>query len=219
MPRLLFEKTDSAIWISHLDLMRLFQRAFKRAGLPLTHTHGFNPRPSVSIALPLSVGVESRCELLDFELMDCDASNEEIKSKLNAALVAGVTVLDVFEGGRKIRDLSLLECQIVLEYDSGIPEATIAEITALFRQKEIIVPKKTKSGIQDQNIADMIHNFEIQAISDREVEICALICCQNPTLNPAQIPLAIEKYLPQLKPDFSKCNRIEIYDIKKNIFR
>ena len=65
------------------------------------------------------------------------------------------------------------------------------------------VPKKTKSGIQDQNIADMIHSFEIQAISDREVEICALICCQNPTLNPAQIPLAIEKYLPQLKPDFS----------------
>ena len=52
MPRLLFEKTGSAVWISHLDLMRLFQRAFKRADLPLKHTQGFNPRPSVSIALP-----------------------------------------------------------------------------------------------------------------------------------------------------------------------
>ena len=39
MPRLLFEKTGSAVWMSHLDLMRLFQRAFKRAELPLTHTH------------------------------------------------------------------------------------------------------------------------------------------------------------------------------------
>ena len=68
MPRLLFEKTGSAVWMSHLDLMRLFQRAFKRAELPLTHTQGFNPRPSVSIALPLSVGVESVCELLDFDL-------------------------------------------------------------------------------------------------------------------------------------------------------
>ena len=68
MPRLLFEKTGTAIWMSHLDLMRVFQRAFKRAGLPLTHTKGFNPRPSVSIALPLSVGVESVCELLDFDL-------------------------------------------------------------------------------------------------------------------------------------------------------
>ena len=68
MRRLLFEKTGSAVWMSHLDLMRLFQRAFKRAELPLTHTQGFNPRPSVSIALPLSVGVESVCELLDFDL-------------------------------------------------------------------------------------------------------------------------------------------------------
>ena len=62
MPRILFEKKGNAVWISHLDLMRLFQRAFKRAGLPLTHTQGFNPRPSVSIALPLSVGVESNCD-------------------------------------------------------------------------------------------------------------------------------------------------------------
>ena len=63
MPRALFVKTGNAIWISHLDLMRVFQRAFKRAGLHLTHTKGFNPRPSVSIALPMSLGVESTCEL------------------------------------------------------------------------------------------------------------------------------------------------------------
>ena len=68
MPRALFEKTGNAVWMSHLDLMRLLQRAFKRADLHLKHTQGFNPRPSVSIALPLSVGVESVCELLDFDL-------------------------------------------------------------------------------------------------------------------------------------------------------
>ena len=86
MPRALFEKTGMAAYISHLDLMRLFQRSFKRAGLPLTHTKGFNPRPSVSIALPLSLGVESVCELLDFDLegekLDCDI----IRDRLNAAL-------------------------------------------------------------------------------------------------------------------------------------
>ena len=79
MPRLVFEKTGNAVWISHLDLMRLFQRAFKRAGLSLKHTQGFNPRPSVSIALPLSVGVESVCELLDFDLLGESATNEEIR--------------------------------------------------------------------------------------------------------------------------------------------
>ena len=107
MARLLFEKTGNAVWISHLDLMRLFQRAFKRAGLPLTHTQGFNPRPSVSIALPLSVGVQSRCELLDFELDGETVNNNEIKEKLNAALVAGVNVIHVYDNGRKLKDLAL----------------------------------------------------------------------------------------------------------------
>ena len=82
MLRVLFEKTGNGIWMSHLDLMRVFQRAFKRAGLPLTHTQGFNPRPSVSIALPLSVGVESVCELLDFELDGDPVPCEEICSEL-----------------------------------------------------------------------------------------------------------------------------------------
>ena len=81
MLRALFEKTGNAAYISHLDLMRMFQRSFKRAGLPLTHTKGFNPRPSVSIALPMSLGVESVCELLDFELETNDFSCDEINNR------------------------------------------------------------------------------------------------------------------------------------------
>ena len=90
MARLLFEKQGKAVWISHLDLMRLFQRAFKRSGLLLKHTQGYNPRPSVSIALPLSVGVESQCELLDFELDGQELSCQEIGQRLNDALVSGI---------------------------------------------------------------------------------------------------------------------------------
>ena len=109
MSRLLFEKTGNAVWSSHLDLMRIFQRAFKRAGLPLTHTQGFNPRPSVSIAMPLSVGVESICELLDFDLDGETVSCEEITARLNDALVPGVRVLQTYTSGRKLkaRKLSL----------------------------------------------------------------------------------------------------------------
>ena len=110
MLRALFQKTGNAVYISHLDLMRLFQRAFKRAGLPLTHTQGFNPRPSVSIALPLSLGVESQCELLDFELETDTFSNEDICTRLNQALVEGVHVLSVYSGGGKIKNLAYLDC-------------------------------------------------------------------------------------------------------------
>ena len=219
MPRLLFEKTGNAVWISHLDLMRVFQRAFKRARLPLTHTQGFNPRPSVSIALPLSVGVESRCELLDFDLDGCDASLAEIKDRLNAALVTGVKVLQVYADGRKIRDLSLLRCSIGLQYDNGVPEGAVDAISNLFAQDEVIVSKKTKRGIQDQNIVSMIRRLHADATGKRTLAVDCMICCQNPTLNPAQIPAAIGQYLPKYKPDSFKCSRIEVYDNNETIFR
>jgi len=219
MPRMLFEKTGDSVWISHLDLMRVFQRAFRRAGLLLKHSQGFTPRAIVSIALPLSVGMESQCELLDFELLDCEASNESILEKLNAALVSGVTVLEVYQEARKIRELAFLQCNLVLEYDNGVPCDAVEAIQALFRQSAVVVPKKTKSGIQDQNIVEMIKGITVTQKSDREVKINALVCCQNPTLNPAQISLAVEKYLPAYKPDFTKCSRIEIFDCKKNVFR
>jgi radical SAM-linked protein len=219
MPRLLFEKTGNAVWMSHLDLMRLFQRAFKRANLPLKHTQGFNPRPSVSIALPLSVGVESQCELLDFELVDCNATALEIKERLNAALVDGVTVLDVYENGKKTGLISLLRCQITLSYDSSVPAGACDAIDSLFAGKEVIVTKKTKSGMQDQNIIPMIRSMGVKQAGESDVVLDAVICCQNPTLNPAQITTAIDLYLPEMKPNFSQYRRIEIYDHNEAIFR
>ena len=219
MLRLLFEKKGRSVWISHLDLMRLFQRAFKRAGLNLMHTQGFNPRPSVSIALPLSVGIDSCCELLDFELNGDAPAFDTIKKLLNDKLVEGVRVLQVYEGGRKIRDLSLLRCVISLEYDSGVPEMAQNQISALFAAERIIVPKKTKSGIQDQNLIPMIRHLCVRRTGQKSLEIEALVCCQNPTLNPAQLILAIELNLPHLKPDYSKCSRLEIYDEQEVIFR
>ena len=220
MPRLLFEKKGNAIWISHLDLMRLLQRAFKRAGLPLTHSQGFNPRPSVSIALPLSVGIESRCEILDFDLDGACVPNDEIRDRLNQALVAGVKVLEVYDEGRKIKHLALLDCVVSLEYDAGVPENAVAAITELFARDVVLVEKKTKSGdIQNQNITAMIRRMAVTPRDANTVELRGLICCQNPTLNPMQLVAAIEKYLPDLKPDFAKCARLEIYDNDETIFR
>ena len=139
MLRLLFEKKGNAIWISHLDLMRLFQRAFKRAGLMLTHTQGYNPSPSVSIALPLSVGVESCCELLDFELEGETVRCAEICSRLNDALVEGVRGLRVYEDGYKLKHLAYLDAQLELEYDGGADEKTADSIRALFAREQLTV--------------------------------------------------------------------------------
>ena len=219
MPRALFEKTGNAVWMSHLDLMRLFQRAFKRAGLNLTHTQGFNPRPSVSIALPLSVGVESRCELLDFELEGQAVSNEEIRDRLNAALVTGVKVLAVYDGGRKIKDLALLDCVVTMEYDAGVPEDAGEWIAALFRRDSLTVEKKGKNGVTEQDIIPMILKIGVDQVDGNTLQLGARICCQNPTLNPTQLVAAVERYLPEYKPDFARIHRIEIYDTEGNVFR
>ena len=219
MPRALFEKTGSAVWMSHLDLMRLFQRAFKRAGLCLTHTQGFNPRPSVSIALPLSVGVESRCELLDFDLEGEAVSCEEICPRLNEALVEGVKVHKVYEDGSKIKNLALLDCVVTMEYDAGVPDGGVEAIGQLFSSASLTVEKKSKNGIQDQDIIPMIRSMRVILADDHTVELHGRVCCQNPTLNPMLLAAAVERYLPEMKPDFVKCGRIEIFDMNENVFR
>lgn len=219
MPRLLFEKMGNAVWMSHLDLMRLMQRAFKRADLPLKHTQGFNPRPSVSIALPLSVGVESKCELLDFDLDGQAVSYEEMKQRLNAALVDGVKVLDVYADGRKIRDIALLDCVLELEYDAGIPLDCVKFLTELFGRESLTVEKRSKNGVSEQDLIPMIKKLSLEEADGNTLRISARICCQNPTLNPMQMAAAIERYLPEVKPDFVRYTRLEVYDSEEKVFR
>ena len=219
MMRALFEKTGNAVWISHLDLMRVFQRAFKRAGLSLTHTKGFNPRPSVSIALPMSVGVESRCELLDFQLEGEGTSCEEVLQRLNTFLIPGVRVLKVYEDGKKLKHLSYLDCTLELEYDSGIAAGQLDELRRLFCRESLKVEKKSKNGVSQQDIIPMIRQLELEQKDGHTLAIHARICCQNPTLNPNQMVAAIEKYLPDLAPDFSFCRRVEVYNTEEKIFR
>lgn len=218
MPRALFEKVGTARFISHLDLMRLFQRAFKRAGLPLTHTQGFNPRPSVSIALPLSLGAESHCELLDFDL-ESPVPPEGIRDRLNAALIDGIRVREVYDNGAKIKYLALLQSRLTLEYDGGIPAGAESAIGQLFARETLVLEKKNRNGVTQQDIIPMIRNLEISRISEGELRLDVLHCCQNPSLNPMQLGAAIEKYLPELTPDYIRVCREEIYTEDKTVFR
>ncbi len=221
MPRLLFTKTGDAVWMSHLDLMRLMQRAFKRAGLPLKHTQGYNPRPSVSIAMPLSVGVESLCELLDFELDGAEVANDEIMTRLNGSLVDGIRVRSVYDNGGKIKDLTHLSCVLTMEYDRCLPsrQETQARLAALFSRDSLVVDKKSKNGMVEQDIIPLMKDVHVQQQDPHTLEIRAVICCQNPSMNPMQIAAAVQRYEPDLAPDFVKCRRIENLDASGREFR
>ena len=219
MPRVLFEKMGNAVWISHLDLMRLFQRAFKRAGLLLKHSQGYNPRPYVAVALPLSVGVESRCELLDFDLEGESVSCEEIRERLNQVLVEGIRVLEVYQEGAKIKHLAYLDCTVTLEYDNGVPLDAVSRLEALFAQPSLTVMKKSKNGPVEQDIVPMIRSLKIVRADEHSLVLRAMVCCQNPSLNPMQLVAAVEKYLPELSPDHAVSCRMGLYDETGKAFR
>lgn len=211
MSRLLFEKTGDSIYISHLDLMRVFQRAFRRAGLLLRHSQGFTPRAIVSIALPLSVGVESVCELLDFELEQGSATAEA----LNAVLPAGIRVREVYEGGRKIKELTHLRARVTLEYDGEAPEASAVE--ALFRGESLVLEKQSKKGTAQVDILPMVRDLTVARPDGHTLVLEAVICAQNPSLNPMLLAQAVEIYA--AKPDFAAARRLEVLDAQGNVFR
>ena len=118
--RLRFRKTGRAVYISHLDLMHTMQRAFSRAGLALKYSEGFNPHPQISIALPLSVGAGSLCEVMDFRLKE-DVELSSLPQRLTAVMPEGIEVIEAYEPERKVALLKWLEIEGILEYDERDP--------------------------------------------------------------------------------------------------
>ena len=94
--RVHYAKGEPLRYISHLDLTRTWERIFRRAGLPVAYSQGFNPRPRFQIAAALPVGVTGRGELLDVWLTEAMAA-EEIIVRLRPSLPAGLEVLAVHE--------------------------------------------------------------------------------------------------------------------------
>lgn len=213
MNRLLFEKTGNAVFISHLDLIRIFQRSFRRAGMLLKHSQGFTPHAYVSIMLPLPVGVSSQCEIIDFEMDESDTTPlEQVPELLNRSMPAGIRVLKFYQSDRKPKELAYLRANVILEYDGGVTGACVDAIARLLAQEEILVDKQTKSGdIVQQNIKQMMPEYQI-TFDDSTVTICCVVCAQNPSLNPMQLVRAVQRYLPDYAPDFATCHRLELLD-------
>ena len=216
--RLLFVKEAQAAYISHLDLLRTFQRCFPRTELDIKHSQGFHPHPIISIVLPLPVGQSSDCELLDFEVTQT-TDGSGIAEKLNTGMPSGLRVLDCYEAKRPVRELALLRADLELDYDNGVPEGAAARLTELFARKELMIQKRTKrKELADVDIAPMIHSVEL-AEGENVVRGTVVVQAQNPGLNPQLLERAIANYLPDLVPDFVRVRRRELLDSEGKIFR
>lgn len=216
--RLLFIKEAQASYISHLDLMRTFQRAFPRTELDIKHTQGYHPHPILSIVLPLPVGQSSDCELLDFEVTQ-EADGHGIADKLNTGMPAGLRVLDCYPAVRPIRDLAYLRADVTFEYDNGVPADAAARITELLRRPELVIQKRTKrKELAGVDIAPMIQDVSFTE-GEGVVTGTVMVQAQNPGLNPQLLEKAVSRYLPNLTPDFTRIRRRAILDAEGRDFR
>lgn len=215
--RLLFSKTGRAIYISHLDLMRTLQRAFRRAGLDLRHSEGFNPHPLMSILLPLSLGQSSDCELMDFELLE-PVAGEEIIQRLNAALPEGILAREVYTDGRKAKEIKWLRVEGRFAYDGRRAAELLPALEAFFAQKPLVIRRKTKRGEGESDIAPAISSLQWSAQGE-QLHLEALISAQEPTLNPEYLAGALSQLAPALAPDHAAFHRLGFYDAEMKIFR
>lgn len=218
--RLLFVKEGRACYISHLDLMRTFQRAFFRAGIPIKHTEGFHPHAFISIALPLSLGYASRCELLEFTLLD--GAPEKVPEKLNPVLPEGIRVLDCYTGGRPIKELAFVDYEVALEYpEEKVISRAQAALEELLGRESVIVRKRSKKAKSGWTEVDIIPRIRSWAVERRPGALVleGVLAAQNPGLNPELICAALQQEHPDCAPGFPRFLRREVLDGDGKVFR
>lgn len=162
--RIFFTKTGMAKYISHLDLMRCMTRAVKRAQLPLWFTEGYNPHLFMTFARPLSLGQESLCESVDVRLVG-EMTFKEIKTRLNDALPADITVISTAKPVHKPSEIAYADYEIRLFTQN--PTELLAAIEQSLAKPALLVQKKAKQGRRkiekEIDIKPNISEFHAQA--------------------------------------------------------
>ena len=196
--RIKFSKTGDLMYISHLDLQKTMQRIITRAGIDIWYSEGFNPQPKIVFAVPLPVGVESNCELLDIKI-NSYMSNEEIMERLKNNLPTQMKVLSVYNPTQKFKNIGYIDYTIILN-SPKINESTKQRIEDIF-SKECLITKKTKSGEKVVDISPFVNLLEV-SYEDKSIKIHTILSADGERyLNPELFVEAIRQNLSILDKD------------------
>lgn len=152
--RFKFEKFGTIKFIGHLDVVIVFQRALKRADIPIAYSNGFNPHQLISFALPLSLGYTSIGEYGDFQLQT-EENPEELKEKINNALPEGLIITELIKLKEGVKNTMASVCAASYDiyFDETIsPEDVKNNLSSFINQNEILVMKKTKKNFKETDI-------------------------------------------------------------------
>lgn len=160
--RVKFIRGEEVKYISHLDLMKVFERALRRARLPVAYSKGFNPHPEMVFGLPLSVGVTSEAEYADFGLEETIRPADFMR-RLNSQLPAGLKVLDAKKKITKdniMASITMASYRIMISAEEHREREFLQEkLKEFIERPAIIVKKETKSKVRDVDIKPMIHQL------------------------------------------------------------
>ena len=194
--RFQFGKGEQVRYISHLDLMRCMERSFRRAGIMLSHTEGFNPHPKLSFGLPLPVGVVSEACYMDAVIEDA-ISTEGLIRRLNQALPEGLKVSKAVLPEDKSSVMSLIcnaSYRYVIKPVNCSADLYTKEIESIMHQEGIHIQKETKKSTKMINIKDMIQNYEVSQVGDLTVMRIMCDAGSVSNLNPMLIWKAVNMY-------------------------
>lgn len=151
--RLQYTKNEELKYIAHLDTLRAFIRALRRAKLPIAYSQGFNPHPVISFVMPLSLGFTSQCEMVDIGFSE-EIPYGDLVKRMDDALPPGFHITAASAPVHKAADIT--EAEYTVTFRDFVSEE---KITAFFSQTELIVPKKSKRGLKEVDIMPMIHRY------------------------------------------------------------
>ena len=155
--RVYMKKGGRLIFTSHLDMNRFMTRALRLSKLPIWYTEGFNPHPYLTFLLPLSLGFESDCEIMDIRITDEEMPLEEVKTALNAVLPSDMQVQKVAEPVLKPGKIAFAEFLVTFK-NAG--DKLAARLSAFLLQDSIVTEKKGKKGkISTVDLAPKIQSF------------------------------------------------------------
>ncbi len=187
--RIKFKKVGRLQYISHLDLVRTMHKILVRSRLPMWYTEGFNPKPKMVFAAPLSIGAESICEFMDIRLTQ-RISPDEAKAILNRNMTEEMQVLEAYYPVEKFTELKWLTYTMKIKSEQN-PVEFAEKCNELFAKEQIFVLKKTKSGEQTVDIKPLIRNASAVADKDMTVLTLTLSADQSCFLNPEYIADAL----------------------------
>jgi len=156
--RVRFAKRHPALFIGHLDLARIMAQSLHRSRLPIYYTEGYNPRPKLVFASPLSVGCGGEREVMDIRVR-ADVPNETVLECLRGAVPAGIEILEVYDAQSKLTGIAYTRSRLVL-HTPRASDAAAEKIRARFASP-ILMMKKSKSGEREVDITALLRAFSV----------------------------------------------------------